>query len=47
VHDEEGAKEANVSFIAVDYGFGFPRGQEKTDSMIGVVSSPEELLSLL
>ncbi len=47
VHDEEGAKEANVSFIAVDYGFGFPRGQKKTDSMMAVVSSPEELLSLL
>ncbi|MDD4572951.1 MAG: HAD hydrolase-like protein [Sphaerochaeta sp.] len=47
IHDEEGAKEANVSFIAVDYGFGFPRGQEKTDSMMAVVSSPEELLSLL
>lgn len=47
VHDEEGAKEANVSFIAVDYGFGFPRGQEKRDSMMAVVSSPEELLSLL
>ncbi len=47
VHDELGAKEANVSFIAVDYGFGFPRGQEKTESMMAVVSSPEELLSLL
>jgi len=47
VHDEEGAKEANVSFIAVDYGFGFPRGQQKTASMMAVVSSPEELLSLL
>jgi len=47
VHDEEGAKEANVSFIAVDYGFGFPRGQQKTGSMIAVISSPEELLSLL
>ncbi len=47
VHDEEGAKDANVSFIAVDYGFGFPRGQVKNDSMMAVVSSPEELLSLL
>jgi len=47
VHDEEGAKDANVSFIAVDYGFGFPRGQQKTDTMLAVVSSPEELLSLL
>ncbi|NBK21748.1 MAG: HAD family hydrolase [Spirochaetia bacterium] len=47
VHDEEGAKGANVSFIAVDYGFGFPRGQQKTDSMMAVVSSPDELLSLL
>ncbi len=47
VHDEEGAKNAKVSFIAVDYGFGFPRGQAKTDSMMAVVSSPEELLSLL
>jgi len=47
VHDEEGAKGANVSFIAVDYGFGFPRGQQKTPSMMAVVSSPDELLSLL
>ncbi len=47
VHDELGAQEANVSFIAVDYGFGFPRGQEKKDSMLAVVSSPDELLSLL
>lgn len=47
IHDEEGAKGANVSFIAVDYGFGFPRGQVKTDSMVAIVSSPEELLSLL
>jgi len=47
IHDELGAKEANVSFIAVDYGFGFPRGQQKTDSMIAVVSRAEELLSLL
>ncbi|MDT4762327.1 HAD hydrolase-like protein [Sphaerochaeta sp. PS] len=47
IHDEEGAKEANVSFIAVDYGFGFPRGQQRTDSMLAVVSSPQELLSLL
>lgn len=46
-HDEEGAKAANVSFIAVDYGFGFPRGQMKTDSMVAIVSSPEELLTLL
>ena len=47
IHDELGAKEANVAFIAVDYGFGFPRGQQKTDSMMAVVSSPEELLGLL
>lgn len=47
VHDEVGAKGANVSFIAVDYGFGFPRGQQKTPSMMAVVSSPDELLSLL
>ncbi|MDY0288388.1 MAG: HAD hydrolase-like protein [Sphaerochaeta sp.] len=47
IHDEMGAEEANVSFIAVDYGFGFPRGQEKRDSMLAVVSSPDELLSLL
>ncbi len=47
IHDELGAKEANVSFIAVDYGFGFPRGQQKTDSMLAVVSRADELLSLL
>lgn len=47
IHDEKGAQEANVSFIAVDYGFGFPPGLQKRDSMMAVVSSPQELLSIL
>lgn len=47
VHDEKGAQDAQVSFIAVDYGFGYPTGQEKTDSMMAVISNPNELLSLL
>ncbi len=46
-HDQKGAKEANVPFIAVDWGFGFPKGHPKDETILAVVRSPEELLSLL
>ncbi|MGE4583722.1 MAG: HAD hydrolase-like protein [Sphaerochaeta sp.] len=47
VHDQVGAQQAGVSFIAVDYGFGFPKGQQKEDSMLAIARSTEELLTLL
>lgn len=46
-HDEKGAREADVAFIAVDWGFGYPRGLEKTDSMYAVVRKPQDLLTLV
>jgi phosphoglycolate phosphatase len=47
LHDLEGAREAGVGFIAVDYGFGFPRGQQVIEGMLQIVSSPSELFTLL
>ena len=47
LHDLNGALGAKVSFIAVDYGFGFPKGQQKTKDMMAVISQVDELLTLL
>jgi phosphoglycolate phosphatase len=47
LHDLEGARTAGVGFIAVDYGFGFSRGQKVIDGMLNVVADPSELLTLL
>lgn len=47
VHDLNGALGSKVSFIAVDYGFGFPKGQQKTKDMMAVISQADELLTLL
>jgi phosphoglycolate phosphatase len=47
IHDQKGAAEAGVAFIAVDYGFGFPKGSPKEESMLAMVSTTEELLTLL
>ncbi|MGE4454087.1 MAG: HAD hydrolase-like protein [Sphaerochaeta sp.] len=47
LHDQNGAGDANVQFIAVDWGFGFPKGHVKDDSTFAVARSAEELLSLL
>ncbi|NLK05620.1 MAG: HAD hydrolase-like protein [Spirochaetales bacterium] len=47
IHDQKGAAESGVAFIAVDYGFGFPKGTPKEDSMLAMVSSADELLTLL
>jgi phosphoglycolate phosphatase len=46
-HDLEGARLSGVSFIAVDWGFGYPRGVDLLDGMDRVVRSVEELLSVL
>lgn len=47
IHDQNGAKEAGVSFIAVDYGFGFPKGQKSEDNILYVASKAEDLLTVL
>ena len=47
VHDEEGAKASGVAFIAVDYGFGFPKGHRPDDGMIGMARSARDILALL
>ncbi|AEV30687.1 putative phosphatase [Sphaerochaeta pleomorpha str. Grapes] len=46
-HDLIGAKDSGVKFVAVDYGFGFPRGQQPIEGMLKVISSPGELLTFL
>ncbi|MBJ2357365.1 MAG: HAD hydrolase-like protein [Sphaerochaeta sp.] len=46
-HDQKGATEAKVPFIAVDWGFGFPKGHMKDETTLAVARSPEELLNLL
>ncbi|NLE15108.1 MAG: HAD hydrolase-like protein [Spirochaetales bacterium] len=46
-HDQTGAEEAGVAFIAVDWGFGFPKGMEKEPSMYAMVREVEDLLTLL
>ncbi|MDD3057244.1 MAG: HAD hydrolase-like protein [Sphaerochaeta sp.] len=47
IHDQKGAAEAGIAFIAVDYGFGFPKNSPKQESMLAMVGSAEELLTLL
>ncbi|HPK64248.1 MAG TPA: HAD-IA family hydrolase [Sphaerochaeta sp.] len=44
-HDEEGAGEAGSAFIAVDWGFGFPKGYRPSSTM--VAESPLDLLTFL
>jgi len=47
IHDEEGAKESGVDFLAVDYGFGFPPGHPQDEGMVGMARSARDVLSLL
>lgn len=43
-NDAIGAEQANVSFIAVTYGFGFKQGNFNCESpYIGIVNSPKEV----
>ncbi len=47
IHDQEGAKQAGVSFIAVDWGFGFPKGHQKNESTFAVAQNTDQLISIL
>lgn len=46
-HDEEGAKETGCSFIAAEWGFGFPKGHQGSSATLAVAKRPLELLELL
>lgn len=46
-HDQKGAAESGVAFIAVDWGFGFPKGMQKEPSMYAMARQVEDLLTLL
>ena len=48
-HDMIGAQTAGVDIIAVDYGFGFPRGVDLSDErgVIGVADSPQAILPMI
>ncbi len=47
IHDQKGAAEAGIAFIAVDWGFGFPKGMEKEPSMYAMAREVGELTTLL
>lgn len=49
LHDLKGAQEAGVDMLAVDYGFGFPRGVDLSEErgVVGVADSPLAILKLL
>ncbi|MFA6845730.1 MAG: HAD hydrolase-like protein [Sphaerochaetaceae bacterium] len=46
LHDLRGATQSHVGFVAVTYGFGFTKDQEKLKEMKAIVSTPLELLTL-
>lgn len=46
-HDQKGAIEAGIAFIAVDWGFGFPKGMEREPSMYAMAREVEDLVTLL
>lgn len=45
-HDETGAREAGVGFVAVTYGFGF-RSEADVGECVGVAAAPLEILDIL
>lgn len=47
--DQQGALDAGVAFIGVDYGFGFPPDHQLPPDagVLGMVRKPKEILSLL
>lgn len=45
-HDEIGAKEVGIGFLAVTYGFGF-RKAEEVDECIGVAETPMQISEIL
>ncbi|MGD1817069.1 MAG: HAD hydrolase-like protein [Pleomorphochaeta sp.] len=46
-HDETAAVEADVDFLAVSYGFGFNEKTKIESSMIGLATTPKDILSYI
>ena len=48
-HDMDGASDAGVDFVAVDWGFGYHRGERipPGDAVLGTIDEPAQLLSFL
>lgn len=46
-HDENAAVNANIDFLAVSYGFGFTKETKINSSMIGIATSPMDILSYI
>ncbi|MGD1823315.1 MAG: HAD-IA family hydrolase [Pleomorphochaeta sp.] len=46
-HDETAAKEAKIKFLAVNYGFGFTKKTQVSSTMIGIATSPKDILSYI
>lgn len=46
-HDETAAKEAEIDFLAVNYGFGFDEDAKLSSNMIAIATSPNDILSYI
>ena len=46
-HDKNAAKEAKIDFLAVSYGFGYDENTEISPPMIGLATSPKDILSYI
>lgn len=47
IHDQNAAKEAEIDFLAVSYGFGFDKNTKMSPPMIGLATSPKDILSYI
>ncbi len=48
-HDKDGASQAGVDFVAVDWGFGFHKGEKVApgENTLGMIDTPRQLLEYL
>ncbi len=46
-HDKDAAVEANIDFLAVNYGFGYNKKTKVSKDMVGIASTPKDILSYI
>ncbi|MDC7243336.1 MAG: HAD hydrolase-like protein, partial [Sphaerochaetaceae bacterium] len=46
-HDKDAAVEAKIDFLAVNYGFGYNKKTKVSKDMIGIASTPKDILSYI
>jgi phosphoglycolate phosphatase len=46
-HDKDAAVEAKIDFLAVNYGFGYNKKTKVSKEMIGIASTPKDILSYI